>query len=45
MCIQISSGKGPDECELALSLFLKPLENELHKLHWTGYYFQRIHIK
>jgi peptide chain release factor len=28
MWIQISSGKGPDECELAVSLFLKSYRNE-----------------
>lgn len=28
MWIQISSGKGPDECELAVSLFCKAYENE-----------------
>lgn len=28
MWIQISSGKGPDECELAVSLFLKSYQNE-----------------
>ena len=28
MWIQISSGKGPDECELAVSLFFKTFENE-----------------
>lgn len=28
MWIQISSGKGPDECELAVSLFLKKYEKE-----------------
>ncbi len=28
MWIQISSGKGPDECELAVGLFLKTLINE-----------------
>ncbi|AEY66990.1 peptide chain release factor H [Clostridium sp. BNL1100] len=31
MWIQISSGKGPDECELAVSLFLKSFENECNK--------------
>ena len=29
MWIQISSGKGPDECELAVSLFLKAYQAEL----------------
>jgi len=28
MWIQISSGKGPDECELAVSLFLKSYRDE-----------------
>lgn len=31
MWIQISSGKGPVECELAVSLFLKAFENECNK--------------
>lgn len=31
MWIQISSGKGPDECELAVSLFLKSYQNECKK--------------
>ncbi len=31
MWIQISSGKGPDECELAVSLFLKSYQNECNK--------------
>ena len=31
MWIQISSGKGPDECELAVSLFLESYRNECSK--------------
>lgn len=31
MWIQISSGKGPDECELAVSLFLESYQNECNK--------------
>jgi peptide chain release factor len=31
MWIQISSGKGPDECELAVSLFLESYRNECNK--------------
>lgn len=31
MWIQISSGKGPDECELAVSLFLESYRNECDK--------------
>lgn len=31
MWIQISSGKGPDECELAVKLFLKAYQGECHK--------------
>lgn len=31
MWIQISSGKGPDECELAVSLFLRSYQNECSK--------------
>ncbi len=31
MWIQISSGKGPDECELAVNLFLKSFETECNK--------------
>lgn len=31
MWIQISSGKGPDECELAVSLFFKTFEKECQK--------------
>lgn len=33
MWIQISSGKGPDECELAVSLFLESYRNEWRKLN------------
>ncbi|HEX9060988.1 MAG TPA: peptide chain release factor H, partial [Clostridia bacterium] len=32
MWIQISSGKGPDECELAVSLFMKSYRDELSKI-------------
>ena len=32
MWIQISSGKGPDECELAVSLFLESYKNECKKI-------------
>lgn len=32
MWIQISSGKGPDECELAVSLFLRSYRDELSKI-------------
>lgn len=31
MWIQISSGKGPDECELAVRLFLESFQDELNK--------------
>ena len=31
MWIQISSGKGPDECELAVNLFLESYKNECNK--------------
>jgi len=31
MWIQISSGKGPDECELAVRLFLESYQNECNK--------------
>lgn len=31
MWIQISSGKGPDECELAVSLFLEAFRKECNK--------------
>lgn len=31
MWIQISSGKGPDECELAVSLFLESFRKECNK--------------
>lgn len=31
MWIQISSGKGPDECELAVGLFLESYQNECNK--------------
>lgn len=31
MWIQISSGKGPDECELTVSLFLRSYQNECSK--------------
>ncbi len=32
MWIQISSGKGPDECELAVSIFVKSYRDELNKI-------------
>lgn len=35
MRIQISSGQGPEECELAVRLFYEALEREGHKIHQT----------
>lgn len=35
MRIQISSGQGPEECELAVRLFYEVLEREGHKIHQT----------